>query len=234
MYFELEADKIIGTVGRLRDRVSERFPGSGLLKVAEEFLRLSREAAERAKGISKPLIPLRAGIVLLLLVLAAVIVRMAASLHVSGSFGSLTDLIQAVEASFNILILLSGGIYFLATLEVRVKRKQALEMLQELRALAHIVDMHQLTKDPKQLLGGGGRGTPSSPQRTMERFELLRYLDYCGELLSLNGKVAALYAQHLNDEVVLEAVDDIEDLSNSLAQKIWQKITIISREGSSV
>lgn len=49
-------------------------------------------------------------------------------------------------------------------------------------------------------------------------------------MLSLIGKIAALYAQHLNDSVVLEAVDEIEDLSNSLSHKIWQKITIISQE----
>ena len=65
----------------------------------------------------------------------------------------------------------------------------------------------------------------------MEPFELLRYLDYCCEILSLTGKVAALYAQHFNDAVVLEAVDWVEDLCNAFSQKIWQKIDIISREG---
>ncbi|MBI4350887.1 MAG: hypothetical protein HY550_05575, partial [Elusimicrobia bacterium] len=220
MPFKLEAAKIISTVERLRDRIGERFPEAGLFRVAGDFLRLSKEAAERAGNIGRPLVPLRAGIALLLLAFFAVLARIAAGFHVAGSFGTLTDLIQAVEASFNLIILLCGGIFFLVTLEARIKRKQALEMIHELRALAHIVDVHQLTKDPEQLLGSG-RGTPSSPARTMEHFDLLRYLDYCVEILSLTGKIAALYAQHFNDEVVLEAVDGIEDLCNAFSQKIW-------------
>lgn len=230
MPFKLEADQIISTVERLRDRIGERFPEASLFKAAGDFLRLSREAAERAEKVGKPLIPLRVGVALLLLAFFAVLASMAAGLHVAGSFGSLTELIQAVEASFNIIILLCGGIFFLVTLETRIKRKQALEMIHELRVLAHLVDVHQLTKDPEQLLSRG-RSTPSSPRRTMERFELLRYLDYCCEILSLTGKVAALYAQHFNDAVVLEAVDGVEDLCNAFSQKIWQKIDIISREG---
>jgi len=229
MYLRLEADKIIKIVERLRDRITERFPAASLCKVAGEFLQLSRDAAERARTIGKPLIPLRVGTALLLLVFFAVLFEIAAGLHVAKGFDSITDIIQAVEASFNIIILLCGGIFFLATLEARIKRKQALEMIHELRALAHVVDLHQFSKDPEQVLGRGG-STPSSPVRTMSRFELLRYLDYCGEMLSLIGKIAALYAQHLNDAVVLEAVDEIEDLSNSLSHKIWQKIAIISRE----
>jgi hypothetical protein len=57
--------------------------------------------------------------------------------------------------------------------------------------------------------------------------ELGRYLDYCSELLSLIGKIAALYSQCLEDPVVLEAVDDVEDLTTELSQKIWQKITLL-------
>ena len=49
------------------------------------------------------------------------------------------------------------------------------------------------------------------------------------------GKIAALYAQGLEDPVVLSAVDDVEDLCAELSQKVWQKIaildSILSREG---
>jgi hypothetical protein len=44
-------------------------------------------------------------------------------------------------------------------------------------------------------------------RRTMTRFELTRYLDYCSEALSLTGKVAALYIQNFEDEVALQAVN---------------------------
>ena len=92
--------------------------------------------------------------------------------------------------------------------------------------MAHIVDMHQLTKSPEAALAKS-TDTVSSPKRTLSAFELGKYLDYCSELLSLIGKISALYSQSLDDPVVLNAVDDIEDLTTELSQKIWQKITLL-------
>jgi hypothetical protein len=86
--------------------------------------------------------------------------------------------------------------------------------------------MHQLTKDPN-VLSAGYRPTAKSPQRITDRFELAAYLDYCSEMLSITGKVAALFAQSVNDEVVIESVNDIEALGSNLSRKIWQKITMI-------
>ena len=121
---------------------------------------------------------------------------------------------------------------FLFTLEIRLKRNRALKHLHELRSLVHIVDMHQLTKDPESILNRGPR-TASSPKRTMTRFELSRYLDYCSEMSSIIGKVAALYVQDYDDPIVLSAVDQIEDLTTSLSRKTWQKIMINNRSDTS-
>jgi len=46
-------------------------------------------------------------------------------------------------------------------------------------------------------------------------------------MLSLTGKVAALYVQNFEDSVALQAVNEIEDLTTGLARKIWQKLTIV-------
>jgi hypothetical protein len=62
----------------------------------------------------------------------------------------------------------------------------------------HVIDMHQLTKDPSMGVSVAGN-TPSSPARTLSRFEITRYLDYCSEMLSLTSKVAVLYAQVFPD-----------------------------------
>ncbi|MFM7924284.1 MAG: hypothetical protein ACKPJJ_29030, partial [Planctomycetaceae bacterium] len=59
-----------------------------------------------------------------------------------------------------------------------------------------------------------------------------RYLDYCSELLSLVGKLAALYAQSTSDPVVLQSVNDIEQLTNGLSRKIWQKIMMLDDDVS--
>lgn len=96
-------------------------------------------------------------------------------------------------------------------LETRLKRRTALRMLHRLRSIAHIVDRHQLTKDPELALHPV-EATASSPSRPLSRTQLPRYLDYCSELLALTSKLAALHAQNLNDAVVLSAVNDIEAL----------------------
>jgi hypothetical protein len=108
----------------------------------------------------------------------------------------------------------------------RIKRRRALRELHFFRSIAHVIDMHQLTKDPSAILGGV-EPTPNSPRRTMTRYELTRYLDYCSELQSLTGKLAALYAQNMPDPVVINAVNDIEDLTANFSRKVWQKITIL-------
>jgi hypothetical protein len=121
---------------------------------------------------------------------------------------------------------MGAGLWFLLTLEERWKRARTQTALHELRSFAHVVDMHQLTKDPTVLLGGGG-STPSSPERRMTRFELTRYLEYCAEMLALTGKLSALYAGESHDHIVIAAASDVENLCTDLGRKIWQKITIL-------
>jgi hypothetical protein len=96
--------------------------------------------------------------------------------------------------------------------------------------MAHIIDMHQLTKDPERSLNHDRKtDTASSPKRTLTPFELTRYLDYCAEALSVISKLAALYVQRFDDPVTLSAVNDIEQLTSGLSRKIWQKIMIVDR-----
>ena len=49
------------------------------------------------------------------------------------------------------------------------------------------------------------------------------------EMLSLIGKIAALYVQRFDDPVALSAVDEIESLTTSLSRKMWQKIMIVNQ-----
>ena len=136
------------------------------------------------------------------------------------------DFVQGIEASLNTLLLAGLGFLALARSEERIKRKRVFIELHTLRSLIHVVDMHQLTKDPAAL-SDRFKPTLNSPIRITNREDLARYLDYCSEMLSLTGKLAALFAQSVNDEVVIEAVNDIEELGSNLSRKIWQKITLI-------
>jgi hypothetical protein len=138
------------------------------------------------------------------------------------------EFIQVGEAALSALVFLGALVLFLVTLESRLKRGRALTALHQLRSLAHVVDMHQLTKDPERM-GSAESDTPSSPERDLSQAELGRYLDYCSELLSLISKLAALHVQQFNDPQTLAAVSDIESLASGLSGKIWQKITMLGQ-----
>ena len=45
-------------------------------------------------------------------------------------------------------------------------------------------------------------------------------------MLSLVGKVAALYVRNFDDPVSLAAVSEVEALTTGLSRKIWQKLMI--------
>jgi hypothetical protein len=227
MYRSLDSEKIVATIETLCRRIEERFPDSGLRKVCSELLTIARESQERSAWIAKPQRSLRIITWLLLIIMAvglAVVLTHAA--WPRGGF-ELVGLVQSLEAGLNITILFGAAALFLGTVEVRIKRRRALKAIHELRALAHVIDMHQLTKDPEQLVAGV-KETASSPKRTMRGSQLIRYLDYCSEMLSLTGKLAALYVQKFDDPVALAAVNEVEDLTTSLSRKIWQKIMILN------
>jgi hypothetical protein len=226
----LDPDRITVTVRSLRDRIIERFPGAGLGKVAGDLLRIADLTVARVAWVAKPLWALRAATWTFVLVMFAVVYGIISRIAPAPGGEGLAEFLQAVDAVLNDIVLAGAAVLFLVTVEGRVRRNRALRFIRELRAVAHIVDMHQLTKDPGIVAAEAFR-TPSSPRRTMNRYELSRYLDYCSEMLSLNSKLAALYAQHFDDPVVLAAVDEVETLCASLSGKIWQKMVILNQSG---
>lgn len=226
MYRQLDSKKIIETAEKLFKRIGERFPQSGLSRVGGEVVQVARASAELSEHISRPYVFLRAVIVVFSLALIIPIGSVLSNLQFGPLASSVSDFVQALDAALEAIVLIGGGIVFMITLESRLRRKRALTALHELRSLAHVVDMHQLTKDPERLQNKGD-STTSSPERGLDRFQLARYLNYCSELLSVISKIAALYVQKLPDAVVLEAVNDIENLTNGLSRKIWQKIIIL-------
>ena len=228
MFRKLDPEQIVATASRLERRIEERFPGAGLAKLARELTQVTREAHALSAWLATPNKPLRTGVALAICALLAVVLAAAATLRGASGPLSWADWVQSLEAMINDLVFVGVAVYFLLGLETRAKRKRALAALHVLRSLAHIVDMHQLTKDPERTVAGGPR-TPSSPERTMSAFELTRYLDYSTELLAIISKVAALYVQQLADPVTVSAASAVEELAVNLSRTIWQKIVILDR-----
>lgn len=226
MFRRLDASKIVSTTRSLGKRIAERFPESGLSRVSQELLTVATEAEAELEKLRRPLWPIRLAAVGVLVVFAGVAVAAVLTIRVRGEVAGIAELLQGIEAGINDVVFLGIAIYFLLTLEMRIKRRPALRALHELLSIAHVIDMHQLTKDPEQLLSPH-RETASSPARGLSRFELVRYLDYCSELLSIVSKLAALRGQYLDDPVVLDVASGVQNLSASLSGKIWQKIMIL-------
>lgn len=228
-YRQLDVDLTITTLQTLQNRISERFEKSSLEGVAAELGDVARETRARIAWIDRPHLGLRFCVVVVVVAALGLLALGIGQLKkATTEEADFVDTVAVIEAATNEVIIVGAALLFLFSLEVRVKRTRALKVLHDLRAMAHVIDMHQLTKDPSTIVTHGSNSTRSSPKRVLTPFQLSRYLDYCSELLSLIGKLAALYAQSLPDPVVVAAVNDIETLTNGLSRKIWQKIVILN------
>ena len=214
------------TVNRLRLRVHARFPESGLAGVATQLTDIAARASATSEWIARPITLLRVVVYALIgiIVLGLGLTLWAVPLP-QGTL-QLAELIQLLESGINDIVLIVAAVFFLASLETRMKRDRALGSIHELRAIAHVIDMHQLTKDPEWILDRGSE-TGILPPRSMTPFELSRYLDYCTEMLSITGKIAALYIQKFDDSVALQAVNEVESVTTGLSGKIGQKLMIL-------
>ena len=227
-YRQLDEARILATLARLRARIAERFPTSSLARVADDLLDLGNQTAAFIEYSRRPHWPIRVGVGLAIAAMAVVLYAGLHSVRIAVRVAGVAEFVQAMDAAVSLLVFLGATVFFLVTLESRLKRHKTLTALHQLRSIAHIVDMHQLTKDPERV-ASPQHDTASSPERTLTAPQLGRYLDYCSELLSLISKIAALHVEHFNDPVVLGAVNEIESLTSSLSGKIWQKITLLDR-----
>jgi hypothetical protein len=227
-YRHLDTQRIIETIRALRCRIEDRFPGSSLGQLAEELLQVSQQAVERSKWMQQPNMPLRISIGILVFVIPSLFILLLSTLK-QFQVTELSNFLQELDAGISSIVFIGAAIVFLVNWERRMKRARALEAIHELRALAHILDMHQLTKDPESHFKDSRPDALPPGERRLTPAQLSRYLDYCVDALALISKIGALYSENFQDSVLLEAVDDLEDLTSGLSQKIWQKIMLLER-----
>ncbi len=224
MYRRLDPNKLIETVEVLYSRISQRFPDSDLRRVCLEFLALAKRSPQRAEAISRNSNSLRIAVGMVVLLLLGALIGPFFYFKLPGKAPDLGNFVQVLEAGVNVLVVLGGAILFLITVEARIKRNRALRALNELRALAHVVDLHQISKNPERL-----RGVTKDKTHVIDMTpaELIRYLNYCNEMVALISILAAIYTLRFQDAVVLAALNEIEGFSSGLSSKIWQKIMVV-------
>jgi hypothetical protein len=230
----LDAGKVLGTLDGLSDRMTVRFPERNISRVAASLRLLLVSGSvpdERERR--------RDRVIALLCALGAVTVVGVAIAALGLSFRDAVpeaprtpafQWLQVIDSAINDTVFAGIAVYFLWSIPARRRRARTLGRLHRLRSLAHVIDMHQLTKDPERLRADYP-ATERSPSPGLTANELGRYLDYCSELLSLVAKTAALSAQTSTDAVVLDTVSEIESLTLGISRKIWQKIALLPRDG---
>lgn len=227
-YRVLHADSIIKTLVKLEKRIDDRFPKRGIHKICLGLIDISKNAKTKSLALNKPHWFLRFFVGLILFLGTLVFIYVGTLINFSKFSTEASAFVQMVEQGVNSTMLIGLGLIFLISTETRLKRRQALKDLHELRSIVHVIDMHQLTKDPSVFLADR-TSTMNSPKQDLNRFEMVRYLDYCSEMLSLTAKIAALYSQNMEDPIVVNAVNDVEILALTLSRKIWQKIAILEQ-----
>ena len=230
-YEKLEADAVLATAQRLQARIGARFPDRNLGRVAERLVTVASDV-ERAAARSTWVKALRvAGLVLIVAIVALSAASVVAAIvELARSAGSTLAWLSAVETIVSDVVYAGIAVVFLWVLPSHLERRRILGELHRLRSLAHVIDMHQLTKDPERY-APSFQETSQSVQLTLTPLEMANYLDYCSELLSLVSKTAAVYAERSTDPAMLATISDIENLTNGMARKIWQKLGLIPGVG---
>jgi hypothetical protein len=228
---QLAAEHVGGTVAQLERRIDARFGERGLTKAARDLGRLvvlvqseteqSRERLRRSTLTARTV-----SLLIVVATLTALIVGLRSA--VVDGLDRTADWVPLAESVVNDLVFAAIAVVFLWAFPERLERRTLLRMLHRLRSLAHVIDMHQLSKDPEQLTAAYVP-TAESVRHGLDADQMHHYLGYCSEMLSLTAKTAALCGEHSADGVVLETVSYIETLTTELSNKIWQKISLLPR-----
>jgi hypothetical protein len=231
-YERLEADAVLATAQRLQARIDARFPQRNLGRVAERLVAVASDV-ERAAARSLPIRILRvAGLIVIgILVSGSIVSLIAVLIELARTSGSALAWLSALETIINDVVYVGIAVIFLWLLPGHLERRRILGELHQLRSLAHVIDMHQLTKDPERF-ASAFRPTAETVEVGLSPIEMANYLDYCSELLSLVAKTAAVYAERSTDPAVLATISDVENLTTGMARKIWQKLGLVPGVGS--
>lgn len=225
----LDAVSVRATAERLDARIGARFPNRNLTRLPRQLIEVIDHLAQRQDVWQTRrrwlVLSCRVGILMVVggLVAALVLIGVQASASTEPHGW---DWLSVFESLVNDAVFAGIAIYFMWALPERLQRHGDLATLQRLRSLAHVIDMHQLTKDPERLRSDF-HSTSASVPLDLTAIELSNYLDYCSELLSMVGKTAALFGEHTDDRTTLSTIAGIEELTNGLSRKIWAKISLL-------
>jgi hypothetical protein len=228
---QLAAGHVGATVAQLERRIYARFGERGLTKAVRDLgqlvVQVEDESSQSHTRLRRRMVAGRAtSITIIMATLVALVLSLQSP--VTKGLERNEQWVFLVESVVNDLVFVGIAVLFLWAMPERLERRALLRLLHRLRSLAHVIDMHQLSKDPEQI-SPTYVATAESVRHGLDADQLYHYLDYCSEMLSLTAKTAALCGEHTSDGVVLETISTIETLTTELSNKIWQKISLLPR-----
>ena len=217
-YNTLIVDHVIRTIRRMDRQIDTYFPDRNLANLSSSIIEFAIRHESDLERIDRPNIPIKLAIGLAISLMSGLVIYWLYELFIQNDGSGIIFQPQDLDAFINILIFGSAITWFLLNWQAKSKRRFIIGRINELRSFGHVIDMHQLTKDPF-----------FDDEMEMSDKDLIRYLDYCGDLLSCCSKLAATYLEHTDDETVVQYVNEFESLTGQFNRKIWQKITILDR-----
>ncbi len=227
----ISAEMLSETATSIHRRIVERFPQANLRNLAASVAIKVENVADAAKRDFAP----RWFITLVLFLLVTAVLSAAGwGLYRMGlHFGSpdWTELVQSADAALQMILVIGVAVWSLLSLGHKLQRSRQLAYLESLREFIHLLDLHQLEKDPDRLSRRPDENTSSSPkmEHVSTAFLMGRYLDYVSELLAVVATMAAYYAANARDEVVLGVVREIGASASQHRLHIGQKAAILAQ-----
>jgi hypothetical protein len=212
----LDPARIIQTAENLALRVCEGLPESTLAGLAVELARVARATEERTRQASRPIYALRAASLLAIGASLSGLWYLVVHIHARWEFGTIPEVFESADAGFNLVLLLAGALWFLITLEARVKRKRALTFLGELREFIHVIDVTQLYYTPDLY-----KVAPAASRSSLNLD--YTYLLFCTQMLAVISNLAPLYTRGSAGDSIWRAAADVEMLSNAIGIKLTSK-----------
>ena len=235
----LDADAVREIVVELEARIAARFPERGLRQVAADLAVLI-DAVETGANSTQGRVRMAriASRVVMVLILAGTLVALGlgfkdAIVDPNGEITNSLDVLPLIETTINDVVFAGIAVFFLYSFPERVQRGRLLNLLHQLRSTAHIIDMHQLTKDPEQLQAvvrpdRGQQAARAEPRRDGALPRLLLRAPGPGRQdrrtvrRGVAGRRRPRHGQHRRDADV------------GISRKIWQKISNLPSSADAV
>jgi hypothetical protein len=208
----LDAGKIIETAKNLANDINLHLPGTNLAILARELAVLAVVTEERGRQARRPFLAIRGLSALAIGLVFLGLWYLGRHIHARWEFGTINNIFDAINTGFNLLVLLAGALWFCATLEARIKRKEALGFIEELREFAHVIDVSQLYYTP-ELYRSHNDPRPSKPA-----FDET-YLLYCTQMLGVISNLAPLYTRGATGDSILRAASEVQMLALAIITK---------------